>query len=81
MGVRALLAETILARERLRAEEKKLSVGKSTSFDVLEAQEDLAIAERNEVRSIVDYRISLVRLELAKGTLLDAANVSVDASP
>ena len=75
--VKANSVATELQRERLRAEEKKLSVGKSTSFDVLQAQEDLAVAERQEVQSIVDYRISLVSLEQAKGTLLEAANVYV----
>jgi len=75
--VKATKVATALERERLRAEEKKLSVGKSTSFDVLEAQEDLAIAERNEVRAIVDYRISRVRLLRVQGTLLDAYDITV----
>lgn len=75
--VKATKVATALQRERLRAEEKKLSVGKSTSFDVLQAQEDLAIADRNEVRAIVDYRISRARLQRVKGTLLDAYNITV----
>ena len=76
--VKATKVATALERERLRAEEKKLSVGKSTSFDVLEAQEDLAIAERNEVRAIVDYRISRARLLRVQGTLLDAYSITVN---
>ncbi len=75
--VKANRVATYLARERLKAEEKKLSVGKSTSFDVLQAQEDLAVREREEVRAIVDYRTSLVALERAKGTLLKACDVFV----
>ena len=78
--VKANRVATVLAREQLRAEEKKLSVGKSTSFDVLEAQEDLAVAERNEVRAIVDYSISRVRLDRVKGTLLEACNVHISDS-
>ncbi len=75
--VKANRVATYLARARLAAEEKKLSVGKSTSFDVLQAQEDLAVREREEVRAIVDYRISLVALDLAKGSLLETNNVFV----
>lgn len=78
--VKANRVATILTRARLRAEEKKLSVGKSTSFDVLQAQEDLAVSERNEVRAIVDYRVSIVRLERVQGTLLEACNVHISES-
>ena len=45
--------------------------GLSTTFRVLEMQEDLATAQSNEVKSMIDYNISLRQLELAEGSLLE----------
>lgn len=67
-----------LARERLESEEKKFSVGRTTSLEVLRAQEDLATAEGNEAKAIIDYEISLGNLEKAKGTILDAYNIVLE---
>ena len=50
-----------LAKEKLNAEEKKFEVGLSTSFNVLEFQNDLAQAESNQIKSIIDYNQSKVR--------------------
>ncbi len=58
-----------LAVEKLRAEEKKFEVGISTAFNVLEFQEDLAQAQRNELRAITDYNESLVQLDLVRGVI------------
>ncbi len=67
-----------LAEERLNAEEKKYEVGRSTSLEVLRAQERLAIAEGNAIKAVVDYNISLKNLEAAQGTILDNSNIIVD---
>lgn len=67
-----------LAQERLESEEKKFSVGRTTSLEVLRAQEDLATAEGNAAKAIVDYEISLGNLEKAKGTILDAYNIMLE---
>jgi len=64
-----------LAAKKLEAEEKKFSVGRSTSLDVLQAQEDLAIAERNETAAIIDYNISLSELDQAVGATLEANDI------
>ena len=50
-----------LAKEKLNAEEKKFEVGLSTSFNVLEFQDDLAQAESNQIKTIIDYNQSKVR--------------------
>ena len=50
-----------LAKEKLNAEERKFEVGLSTSFNVLEFQNDLAQAESNQIKSIIDYNQSKVR--------------------
>ncbi len=51
-----------LAEERLAAQEKKFSVGLSTSRDILEDQESLANALTNETQALVDYNKSLATL-------------------
>ena len=47
-----------LAEKKLKAEEKKFEVGLSTSFNVLEFQEDLAEQQSNEIKAIIDYNQS-----------------------
>lgn len=64
-----------LQREKLDAEEKKYENGMSTSFQVLEFQEDLAEAERTVARAIIDYNISLAELDRVTGTLAESRGV------
>jgi outer membrane protein len=75
--VKATRKSRELAQKRLDVEEKKYSVGRSTSLEVLRAQEDLATAEGNEAKAIIDYEISLGNLEKAKGTILDAYDIKL----
>jgi len=67
-----------LAQKRLDVEEKKYSVGRSTSLEVLRAQESLAIAEGNEIKAMVDYEISLGSLDKAKGMILETYNIRLE---
>jgi len=66
-----------LAQKRLEAEAKKLSVGLSTNYFVLEYQEELANARSMEIKSMVDYNLSLARLEKAMGTSLEVRNIKI----
>jgi outer membrane protein len=50
----------------LRAEEKKLESGKSTSFFVLQLQRDLTAASSAEVQALSDYNKALAQLALAE---------------
>lgn len=59
------------AERKLDAEEKKLNVGKTTTLEVLRAQEDLAVAEGNELKAVVDYQMSLGDLDVATATVLE----------
>jgi outer membrane protein TolC len=52
-----------LQQRRLEAEEKKFTAGQSTSFFVFQAQRDLAVAQNNELRAILDYNKSRVDFE------------------
>ena len=46
-----------LAEQRLDAEQKRFEVGMSTSFLVIQAQRDLAIARNNELQALLDYQL------------------------
>jgi hypothetical protein len=59
-----------LQREKLQAEQKKFENGMSTSFQVLQFQDDLANAETRENLAKNDYAKALVELSRAKATIL-----------
>jgi HAE1 family hydrophobic/amphiphilic exporter-1 len=52
-----------LAEQRLDAEQKRFEVGLSTSFLVIQAQRDLAIARNNELQALLDYQLASVAFE------------------
>ena len=58
--IKAATVAKKLAEEKLKAEETKFEVGLSTSFNVLKFQEDLAEAQSNEIKTIIDYKQSRV---------------------
>ena len=53
----------MLAERRLEAEEKKFAAGMSTSFEVFQAQRDLAQARSTALRAVLDYAQSQVDFE------------------
>jgi outer membrane protein TolC len=55
-----------LAEQRLDAEQKRFEVGMSTSFLVIQAQRDLAVARDNELRAALDYQLSTLAFERAQ---------------
>jgi outer membrane protein TolC len=55
-----------LAEQRLDAEQKRFEVGMSTSFLVIQAQRDLAVARDNEQRAYLDYQLAAVTFERAQ---------------
>lgn len=67
-----------LAQKRLDVEEKKYAVGRTTSLEVLRAQEDLATAEANEAKAVIDYMISMGNLDKAQGTILDTYSIKLE---
>lgn len=68
------------AQATLDAETKRLNVGISTSFQVLQFQQDVATAQNQHIRAVVDYNRAAVRVERAKGTLLGSYGVVVDGA-
>lgn len=75
--VEASRVSTLLTEEALIAEEKKLAAGRSTTYNVLKVQEDLAKARLNEIGAVSDYNRSLIRYHREKGTLLDELGVKL----
>jgi len=75
------IATTAKAREiaerLLKAEERSFSLGRSNSLDVLTAQEELARAERNEIRARADYASALANLFAVQGTLIERTGIIV----
>jgi outer membrane protein TolC len=51
------------AQQRLDAENKRFTVGLSTTFELFQAQRDLARAQQNELRATIDYNQALVDFE------------------
>lgn len=65
--------------ETLKAEKERFDVGASTALQVAQAQRDLLISSIAEVKAIVNYRVALVRLYLAEGSLLERRGVRIPA--
>ena len=55
-----------LAEQRLDAEQKRFEVGMSTSFLVIQAQRDLAVARNNELQASLSYQLALVAFQTAQ---------------
>ena len=67
-----------LAERNLDAERKRYENGLSTSFQVLEIQEDLTAARSREVAAIASYRRALAEYWRATGRLLEAEGVEFE---
>ncbi len=67
-----------LAQARLEAEENKFRVGRSTSLEVLRAQDNLTIAEGKAVKALIDYQISLGDLDAKMGINLENNNIIIE---
>jgi len=65
------------AEKNLEAENRKLAVGLSSNYFVLEAQDRLATARSNELRALVNYNLALANLEKVLGTSLVNRNINL----
>ena len=66
-----------LAEKNLDAEQKRYQNGMSTSFQVLEVQEDLTAAKSREVAAITGYRKALVQYYRAIGRLTEESGIEI----
>ncbi len=67
-----------LEGENLKAEEKKLSVGLSTNFQVLQYQEQYAAAQTQLLRSILNYVLTLARVDQVLNRTLKKYNIKFE---
>ena len=75
--VQAYRAARELAERKLEAEEKKLKVGLTTNYVLLQYQRDLADARSLELRAMIDYVLSSADLDRAMGTSLEKKNIQL----
>ncbi len=66
-----------LAEKRLEAEEKKLRVGLTTNYFVLQYQEELGTARSQELKALIDYNLAWDKLDKALGTSLDKRHIKI----
>ncbi len=67
-----------LARESLTAEQKRLQVGQSDTWTVLQFQELLSAAEQAEYRAVADYNIALSEYDRTIGATLEQHGVTLE---
>lgn len=67
-------------QQTLEAEQERFKVGSSTSLLVSQAQRDLIASQIDEVESVINYRLALVRLYLAEGSLLERRGVTLQTT-
>lgn len=60
-----------LAAEQLRIEERRLEAGVSTTFQVLQFQDDLTRAEANAIRAVTDYRKAIAAIDRVTAATLE----------
>ncbi len=67
-----------LAEKKLEAETKKLKVGMTTNYLVLQYQRDMAAAQSAELRARIDLVVSRANLDKVTGVGLDKKNIKLD---
>ncbi len=70
-----------LREEALRAENERFRVGSSTTLLVAQAQRDLLESQIAEVEARTAYRLALIDLHLAEGTLTQRRGLDLDRGP
>jgi outer membrane protein len=77
-SVQATQQARIYAAAALDAEQKKYNVGKSTTFTVLQLQNNLTAARSQEIRALADYNEALASLSQQEGSTLERDGIKVD---
>ena len=68
----------VLEEANAAAEERRLFLGVTTTQIVLDRQEDLTIAQLNELQATIDFEKALVDLRVAEGVLLNELGVNYE---
>lgn len=70
-----------LQEEKLRSEQEKYQVGRSTSILVATAERDLLSARLAEAQAVVNHILAVLTLYKAEGTLLERRGIDADPVP
>ena len=74
----AAVKKTALEQELFNGEQKKFSLGASTSYNVIQQQRDLTAAQSAEFLAQVNYSNARVALDQALGVTLEVNHVSIE---
>ncbi len=69
------------ARKQVRAVNASFMLNKTTLYEVLQSQQELADAETRYYRTVIDYNLSIVNLNYRKGSLLEYNGVTLAEGP
>ena len=70
----------VAAAKVLEGEWAKLELNQTGNSDLLQAQDLMAVAERNHIQSLVRYNVAIVQLLAAEGSLLDRMGIKTRAT-
>jgi outer membrane protein TolC len=76
----AAVKARILQEKTLDADQRKLNLGASTPFQVVQDQRDMANARSSEAQAMANYSHARIQFDQALGTTLDANHISVTAA-
>jgi outer membrane protein TolC len=68
----------ILSQETFDGDKKKLDLGATTSYQVVQDQRDLASAQSSEAEALANYTHAEIALDLALGRTLEVNHISLD---
>jgi HAE1 family hydrophobic/amphiphilic exporter-1 len=77
MRIDAARANRDYAQQQLDGEEKRFQAGLTSTFFVLQRQNELSQARFNEIRALTDYNISVAQLQRVISTTLSSNNIEV----
>jgi outer membrane protein TolC len=72
------IKQHVLQQQTVDAEQKKLAVGASTTYNVILTERDLVTAESNEVAAMSAYAKAKVEVDRATGQTLYSNNISLE---
>jgi outer membrane protein TolC len=78
-SVQANRQARIYAEAALDAEQKKYAVGKSTTFTVLQLQNNLTSARSQEIRALANYNEALATLSQQEASTLERDKIDIRA--
>ncbi|MGA2028483.1 MAG: TolC family protein [Verrucomicrobiota bacterium] len=77
-SVDATRESRIYAEAALDAEQKTYAVGKATTFDVLQLQNNLTAARLQEIRALANYNEALANLAAQEGSTLERRGINIE---